>query len=161
VSSRVSFPPAESIIPRYAVKSGDKINLMVKPGYTPAVSSAVPPPQPPSDAVPDITVDAAGPSNPSSLAGSASVAAASGSGSVVADPPSPASALYSADFLSRAGAVEFWISLKAFLDQHLAGDVDQVRATFETWLNASKDWLTPSQVAKIRDSVGITGMNGA
>ena len=37
-------------------------------------------------------------------------------------------------------------------DAHLA---------FEDYLNASKGALTASEIAKIRDTVGITGMGGA
>jgi hypothetical protein len=139
---------------RYAVKSGDKVNLMVKPGYTPAPLKST---KPSPEAVPDITVSSANNTYPSSLA----TAAASTTPIVTPFSTSPASALYSAEFLSRACSADFWISLKKFLDGQLGGDEDQVRTAFETWLNASKEWLTPSQVAKIRDSVGITGMNGA
>lgn len=41
------------------------------------------------------------------------------------------------------------------------GDAAAADRLWETWFGASKNWLTPNEVAKIRDHVGLTGMGGS
>lgn len=37
---------------------------------------------------------------------------------------------------------------------------EETKRTFETWLGSSKDYLTASDIARIRDSTGVWGMGG-
>jgi len=53
----------------------------------------------------------------------------------------------------------FWSNLKAFLNQEFGSDADSLIA-FEDFLCATKGTLTASEVAKIRDEVGVIGMAG-
>lgn len=65
---------------------------------------------------------------------------------------------------------QFWTRLREFLEGEVAlteGVSGSTRATeiadelFETFLLASKNHLSPSEIAMIRDAVNITGMSGA
>ncbi|KAF5344024.1 hypothetical protein D9758_012896 [Tetrapyrgos nigripes] len=53
----------------------------------------------------------------------------------------------------------FWDRLHSFLRTEFESDLDSVTA-FEDFLRASKADLTPHQIAKIRDHVGVVGMAG-
>ncbi|KAF9525074.1 hypothetical protein CPB83DRAFT_860246 [Crepidotus variabilis] len=54
---------------------------------------------------------------------------------------------------------EFWQKLHNFLKQEFTTDADVILA-FEDFLCAAKGSLTPHEIAKIRDTVGVTGMAG-
>jgi len=54
---------------------------------------------------------------------------------------------------------EFWSDLLDFLSSRFATRSD-VENAFEEFFRASKTSLTPHQIAKIRDHVGVTGMAG-
>ncbi|KAG9221610.1 hypothetical protein CCMSSC00406_0005523 [Pleurotus cornucopiae] len=54
---------------------------------------------------------------------------------------------------------EFWERLRAFLSAEFPDESDAVLA-FEEFLRASKGTLTASEIAKIRDEVGVIGMAG-
>jgi len=52
-----------------------------------------------------------------------------------------------------------WQDVRALLLARFGSEED-CREVWETWFGSSKHWLTPSQVAAVRDSVGITAMSG-
>ena len=54
---------------------------------------------------------------------------------------------------------EFWEKLYAFLKTEFPVEGDALQA-FENFFRASKGAMTPHQIAKIRDQVGIVGMAG-
>ncbi|KAJ6495480.1 ubiquitin-domain-containing protein [Mycena sanguinolenta] len=54
---------------------------------------------------------------------------------------------------------EFWKALMEFLNSSFPSPADAARA-WEDFLRASKNTLTASEVARIRDTVGVSGMAG-
>lgn len=171
------------------IKDGDTVNLMIKPGFdwdptAPTSSPEIATPKP----MPAAEVSVKGPF--SSLSGSLDVNARPRPGkhtripSVVLSPspsndtpaggekdivislddavlPSPTS--HAAEVLSSYHKTisnpEFWVKLYAFLVDEFATDAD-LHIAFEDFLCASKATLSPSEIAKIRDTVGIVGMAG-
>jgi UV excision repair protein RAD23 len=169
------------LLKEYGVKEGDTINLMLKPGFewdptkSPFPSSASPvkmklsnlpeiqTPQPklstghrhtrtpsivlsPSPSVVslelegkphdiDLTLD-------TSLLPTASISRAARSSyqTVISEPP-------------------FWDRLYSFLRTEFSNDSDALIA-FEDFLRASKGGLTASEIARVRDHVGVVGMAG-
>ncbi|KAG2361834.1 ubiquitin family-domain-containing protein [Suillus spraguei] len=169
------------LLKEYGVKEGDTINLMLKPGFewdptkSPFPSNASPvkmkhsnlpeiqTPQPklatghrhtrtpsivlsPSPSVVslepegkphdiDLTLD-------TSLLPTASISRAARSSyqTVISEPP-------------------FWDRLYSFLRTEFSNDSDALIA-FEDFLRASKGGLTASEIAKVRDHVGVVGMAG-
>lgn len=86
-------------------------------------------------------------------------------------------------FLSTVKDPQMWTALLEFLDsqfdkhdplvvrtpdektieeaQNNKGDYrEETKRTFETWLGSSKDYLTASDIARIRDQTGVWGMGG-
>ena len=86
-------------------------------------------------------------------------------------------------FLSTVKDPQTWSSLLEFLDgqfdkhdpmvvttpgkdktmeeAQMKGDYrEETKRTFETWLGSSKDYLTASDIARIRDFTGVWGMGG-
>lgn len=55
---------------------------------------------------------------------------------------------------------EFWEDLYAFLQTQFSGKVDDASAAFEEFLLSAKNKLTPNEIARIRDRVGVIGMGG-
>ncbi|KNZ55724.1 hypothetical protein VP01_25g6 [Puccinia sorghi] len=60
---------------------------------------------------------------------------------------------------------QFWIGTRQFLESQFAGPVDgpgeaNARQLWEHWFNSSKEWLSPSEIARIREATGISGMAG-
>ncbi|PLW47295.1 hypothetical protein PCASD_02632 [Puccinia coronata f. sp. avenae] len=60
---------------------------------------------------------------------------------------------------------QFWIGARQFLESQFAGPVDgpgeaNARQLWEHWFNSSKEWLSPSEIARIREATGISGMAG-
>ncbi|KAG2041243.1 ubiquitin family-domain-containing protein [Suillus americanus] len=169
------------LLKEYVVKEGDTINLMLKPGFEwdptksplPSITSPVKmkssnlpeiqTPQPklatghrhtrtpsivlsPSPSIVslelegkphdiDLTLD-------TSLMPTASISRAARSSyqSVISEPP-------------------FWDRLYSFLRTEFSNDSDALIA-FEDFLRASKGGLTASEIAKVRDHVGVVGMAG-
>ena len=54
---------------------------------------------------------------------------------------------------------EFWQGLLAYTKSQFPEERDAVQA-FEDFLRASKATLSASEIAKIRDIAGVTGMSG-
>ncbi|KAF8342902.1 uncharacterized protein EI90DRAFT_3030619 [Cantharellus anzutake] len=72
--------------------------------------------------------------------------------------PRPMSATESYDEI--ISSVTFWVHLKEFLDKEFGGEERNSSAAFEMFFLASKGSLTPHEIAKIRDVVGVIGMAG-
>ncbi|KAH9823156.1 hypothetical protein DFH28DRAFT_350538 [Melampsora americana] len=58
---------------------------------------------------------------------------------------------------------EFWVDLKEFLTQQFGpygSGESNARQMWEHWFIASKEWLSASEIARIREATGISGMAG-
>jgi ubiquitin-like protein 4 len=55
---------------------------------------------------------------------------------------------------------EFWEGFYAFLQAQFGGRIDDSNAAFEEFLLSAKNKLTPHEIARIRDRVGVIGMGG-
>ncbi|KAF5378812.1 hypothetical protein D9615_007011 [Tricholomella constricta] len=170
------------LLQEYPVKDGDTINLVLKPGvdWNPSATT-----RSPSHPTSTSTSSPMAPQDPSSAPTLGSSAPRRGHQRIpsVVLSPSPSSetpgtiekdillALDSAtlpgplqtETMSTYGATvaqpEFWERLYAFLKSEFTIESDVLTA-FEDFLRASKGSLTASQIAKIRDQVGIVGMAG-
>ncbi|KAJ6525853.1 hypothetical protein B0H10DRAFT_1863926 [Mycena sp. CBHHK59/15] len=156
------------LIREYPVANGDTINLVLKP--LPSAPTM-------SDATPAPTIDVSAPTKPAlslnprkhqripSVVLSPSPSTETGPGPSAditltldnATSTLPAAALSS--YHAAVGQPEFWARLLAFLRSEFANDAD-AQAAFEDFLRASKGTLTASEIAKIRDHVGVVGMAG-
>ncbi|KAH9050927.1 ubiquitin-domain-containing protein [Lactarius deliciosus] len=165
------------LLQEYNVQDGDTINLMVKPGvdWDPTKSPARP-------AL--LSVDV--PQETSSLTPAASSTKKRGHSRipsvVLSTPPSPSEKpqdiqLIDADGFTVSAEIgtevtiphttyrttvsqpEYWEKLLAFLRSQFPAHPDSSIA-FEDYLGASKGVLTASEIAKIRDRVGVVGMAG-
>ncbi|RDB27911.1 Ubiquitin [Hypsizygus marmoreus] len=170
------------LLKEYTVKDGDTVNLIIKPGFhwvptipVPEVSSS-PPPSSPSMASEDKKPSLSLGSTPGARRGHQRIPSVVLSPSPSSETPGfvekdilltldaneiPAS--ISTETLSTYGATiakpEFWEHLYEFLKTEFTVEADALTA-FEEFLRASKGSLTASQIAKIRDQVGIVGMAG-
>lgn len=59
----------------------------------------------------------------------------------------------------------FWIKTREFLESQFSSPVggpgeNNARQLWEHWFNSSKEWLSPSEIARIREATGISGMAG-
>jgi len=188
LASQPHAPPAEAqrlllkgkaladakLLKEYGVKEGDTINLMIKPGFdwNPA---NMPFPSKPSpvkmtlSALPEIKVPQGHRRTPSIvLSPSPSLVSLEQEGRphdidltldtsfipTVSLSPAARSA-YQAVISEPA----FWDRLYSFLRTEFINDGDALVA-FEDFLRASKGGLTASEIAKIRDHVGVVGMAG-
>ncbi|KAH7923081.1 ubiquitin-domain-containing protein [Leucogyrophana mollusca] len=170
------------LLKEYNVKDGDTINLMVKPGFDwdPSKSTSFPS-MPSPDTTQTVLLPESGPA--SGLAAGrrhqrTPSIVLSPSPSVVSLEPetkpqldinltldtssiptaslSPASRSSYQSTISEPG---FWDRLYSFLRTEFTNDDDALTA-FEDFLRASKGGLTASEIAKIRDHVGVVGMAG-
>ncbi|KAH9006123.1 hypothetical protein EDB86DRAFT_3061254 [Lactarius hatsudake] len=165
------------LLQEYNVQDGDTINLMVKPGVDwdptksparPALLSVDVPPPEPSSLTPAASTKKRGHSRIPSV--------------VLSTPPSPSEKpqdiqLIDADGFTLSAEIgtevtipqttyrttvsqpEYWEKLLAFLRSQFPAHPDSSIA-FEDYLGASKGVLTASEIAKIRDRVGVVGMAG-
>ncbi|KAE9393223.1 hypothetical protein BT96DRAFT_967239 [Gymnopus androsaceus JB14] len=161
------------LLKEYTVKDGDTINLMVKPGveWNPSAPSApsIQTPQPSSLPISSSTGSLSG-----SVSGGGKKHSHQRIPSVVLSPsPSTMSSmpiqrqrrlwrcperdfgLVSFDDIEPA----FWERMIGFLRSEFTREADALTA-FEDFLAASKGSLTASDIAKIRDQVGVVGMAG-
>jgi hypothetical protein len=136
------------LLREYSVADGAKITLMLKPGSsfdpdalaTPA--AATDPPRANSHArVPSLTL------NLSNLEPEITI------GAIHAHPAGPSPA-----FTSKISSVDFWSGILDKLTEDL-GEADAPKV-FESWFGSSKQYLTPNDVAKIRDALQMTNMGG-
>lgn len=183
LASQPSAPPADiqrlllkgkaladtKLLKEYTIKDGDTVNLMIKPGQTwdpntntnSAMSSSAPlqPDSKPTlghTRIPSVVLSP----SPSATTPSLEV-----------DKPldinltldtsqtlplaQPAQSTYHATIADPV----FWEKLNAFLKTEFKSESDGLLA-FEEFLCASKGTLTASEIAKIRDHVGVVGMAG-
>jgi len=159
------------LLREYSVRDGDTINLMVKPGYNWDLSA------PPTISIPgssmQVNTDAAKRSH--SRVPSV-VLSPSPSGAFSAGEEKPVDILLSLDtstiptpslspeassstYHDTISNPEFWQKLLDFLRTEFQNYDDAVTA-WEDFLRVSKGTLTPGQIAKIRDHVGVVGMAG-
>ncbi|KZS87262.1 ubiquitin-domain-containing protein [Sistotremastrum niveocremeum HHB9708] len=161
------------LLKEYPIADGDTVNLMIKPGFEPPVSTTLA----------NLT---ASPSNLSrsrshSRTGSANIPdlvlspipspSASTPGTANKDPlPSIPLNLDTADahppsltsvtaYHASISTPAFWARLYAFLKKEFSSPEDAATA-FEDFLRATKGQLSPGEIAKIRDEVGVFGMSG-
>ncbi|VDB91218.1 unnamed protein product [Peniophora sp. CBMAI 1063] len=176
------------LLKEYNVKDGDTVNIMSKPASTPAAPPLVAPqPVAPS---PVSTLPGQSSLELPSAESTASAGKRRGHGripSVVLSPsPSPSmdgeevkdialvdenGVTLSAEPAAEPGPPDstyrttisnpqYWEKLYEFIVSQFSVRAD-AHLAFEDYLNASKGALTASEIAKIRDTVGITGMGGA
>lgn len=166
------------LLQEYSIKNGDTVNLILKPGFD------WDPTKPPTPKSPEVTTMAS--PSPSSLQPSPSVKPSGGKKhqripSVVLSPspsndnlggvekdimltldagtmPSPV-VQQESTYYTTVVKPEFWERLYAFLKLEFVTPADAYLA-FEDFLCATKGSLTPSEIAKIRDQVGVVGMAG-
>ncbi|EIN08213.1 hypothetical protein PUNSTDRAFT_113799 [Punctularia strigosozonata HHB-11173 SS5] len=165
------------LLQEYSVKDGDTITLMVKPGadWDPSKETATPAP-PPLITKTDMSTDAK-PSAPGKRGHQripSVVLTPSPSGSpgeeksvdialtfdtsqipTASETGGPPHSQYHAKISDPA----FWERLYAFLRAEFPKEED-VSEAFENFLSSNKGYLSPHEIAKIRDQVGITGMAG-
>lgn len=211
LSSQPRAPPADAqrlllkgkaladskLVKEYPIKSGDTINLMVKPGFewdptkepAPAAPTTPPPatttnddrslsPNPQGSGVgeggpggkrkghgriPSVILS---PSPSSSGVGLPDVTLVHDDGGkgihgevhMDIDRP-PSAGLPQTTYRNTVSQPEFWEKLHGFFSEEFSNRSD-VSTAFEEFLNASKGQLTASEIAMIRDRVGVLGMAG-
>lgn len=144
-----------------------KINLFVKAGWAPASASTTPKiairaatGDPDSMAVPTLGFE---PSTPTGESGPSrgpapglvlDTSAPLGDQPIHGPPRSESGA-----FATAVADPSFWLDVHALLVGKL-GEGEDSRRCFEAWFAASKQWLTPSQIAAARERVGLSGMGG-
>ncbi|RDX51782.1 ubiquitin-domain-containing protein [Lentinus brumalis] len=172
------------LLREYAVKDGDTINLMVKPGFdwdpsktAPAAPVSAPAPSAsPSTAEPESVTLLPSP-EPKTRGGhgripsvvlSPSPSLTPSPGEVLVDIPLvldtsniPASPNAVADtpYHTTLAKPEFWGQLYTFLQSQFPHPSD-AEAAWEDFFCVSKGNLSVSEIAKIRDAVGVLGMAG-
>lgn len=158
------------LLREYAVSDGDTVNLLLKPGF--AWDPSATPPQPANETETEMNVN-------TKRAGAHSrvpsvVLSPSPSGSFPDEKPvdilltldtstiptpslSPEAS--SSTYHDTIVKPEFWEHLLTFLRSEFQNYEDATQA-WEDFLRVSKGTLTPGQIAKIRDHVGVVGMAG-
>jgi len=168
------------LLKEYNIKDGDTVNLMVKPGYDwsqlaepPKVDIPESEPEPPTPEPSSLTVEpettrsdrhrrvpsvilSPSPNTLTPLREGAPVDVAlslddSDVLPPVLAPPTP--------YQNVISSPDFWGDLLDFLSPRFHSRSD-VESAFEEFFRASKTSLTPHQIARIRDHVGVTGMAG-
>ncbi|KAF9257963.1 hypothetical protein L218DRAFT_909866 [Marasmius fiardii PR-910] len=178
------------LLKEYPIKAGDVVNLMVKPGFdwdpsiAPSAALAAsnsktiiqPNPLTPSSTegnlggggkkhqrIPSVVLSPS-PANDSPSPGLSGV---NGPEPVPMDieldiddlHPEPASSGIIGHYHDVISDPLFWQKMWAFLRTEFSIESDS-RTAWEEFLNASKEHLTPHEIAKIRDHVGLVGMAG-
>lgn len=170
------------LLKEYNVQDGDTVNLMVKPGVswdpTKPKEPEIKQPQPklPTESMSGLTVAGGGgaarkqrhsrtPSIVLSPSPSSDIPGAGQEKDILltldsaADLPPKVPIETLSTFHDTIAKPEFWQKLLAFLRQEFTAEGDAVQA-WEEFLRASKGSLTASEIAKIRDFVGVMGMAG-
>ncbi|TRM63537.1 hypothetical protein BD626DRAFT_494613 [Schizophyllum amplum] len=170
------------LLKEYDVKDGDTLTLAIRPGVQWDPNAPSPSSPDASMEVPKLTVQQPRPQKPATetLALSAGDTKRKGHGrtpSIVLSPSptnedaAPAEIDLTLDtsentfkeppsaFQTTLATPEFWDRLYSFLRTEFAADTDSQRA-FEDFLAASKSSLSASEIARIRDHVGVVGMAG-
>lgn len=195
LASQPAAPPADAqrlllkgkaladskLLKEYAVKDGDTVNLMIKPGFDwnpTAARISSPPPEKasPMDVDPGETITLIPESKTRTghqripsvvLSPSPSLKAVAPEKQVdiplVLDtsnmPMSPSSAPLDTAYHAAISQPAFWEHLWEFLNAELK-DPTNAATAWEDFFCVSKGTLSVGEIAKIRDSVGVTGMAG-
>ncbi|TFY70937.1 hypothetical protein EVG20_g2064 [Dentipellis fragilis] len=160
------------LLKEYSVKEGDTVNLMVKPGFewdptkeTPAPSESSATLSPNASAgkrrghgrIPSVVLS---PTPSSATEEVQDIPLVDESGITVAYEHSRSSSpIPQTTYRTTISQPEFWEKLHTFLSSEFSSHDDAATA-FDNFLNASKGLLTPHEIAKIRDHVGVVGMAG-
>lgn len=142
------------LLKEYGIDDGATVNLMIKPGFQ-WDRSEKPEKQPaPLDtSIPSLVLSTTSPTSTTSRAPiPLSLDTSAAQLTAPAQPPTSHHATISSP--------DFWHRLRAFLWGEFAKRED-ADATLEQFLVASKGSLTFSEIAKIRDAVGVVGMGGS
>ncbi|KAF8652376.1 hypothetical protein AX16_004404 [Volvariella volvacea WC 439] len=186
LAAQSTAPPADSqrlllkgkalvdnkLLKEYTIKDGDTINLMVKPGVDwdptkPTVKKAMPEnklslsldptPKPTGHRHQRIPSVVLSPSPSSETPGQQEKDILLTLDAGASSSPVPTETLTS--YHETVAKPEFWERLRVFLQSEFSTEADALIA-FEDFLRASKGSLTASEIAKIRDQVGVIGMAG-
>jgi len=166
------------LLKEYNIKDGDTVNLMVKPGYDwnqsaqpPKLQIPAPQPEPLAEEPPSTTLEPGSRSERHRRVPSVILSPSPNTLTPLREgtPVDVALSLNDGDILPAhtpqtpyqnvISSPNFWSDLLDFLSSRFATRSD-VENAFEEFFRASKTSLTPHQIAKIRDHVGITGMAG-
>ncbi|KAL5499138.1 hypothetical protein ACEPAH_1656 [Sanghuangporus vaninii] len=171
------------LLKEYTVKGGDTVNLMLKPGFewdwnTDGKKETVPK-ETPKDNDGDVQMSLEPDSNRKGRHSRipSVVLSPSPSPSVKTLPldvppspilltldtsiiPSPTETAMLDPYQKKISSPDFWERLYGFLRTEFPDERD-ADGTFETFLLGAKGSLSASDIAKIRDQLGITGMNGS
>ncbi|KAJ8516755.1 hypothetical protein ONZ45_g5971 [Pleurotus djamor] len=156
----------------YNIADGATVTLMFKPGYEWDPTKPSPQPSPPSP-TPSITLVDAAKAHPAGgrkhqRIPSVVLSPSPGSSSPVFDKPiditlsldaPPSLSPDISSYHTTVSKPEFWGRLRNFLRNEFAAESDALQA-WEDFLVATKGTLTASEIAKIRDEVGVIGMAG-
>ncbi|KAH9941891.1 ubiquitin-domain-containing protein [Epithele typhae] len=163
------------LLREYAVKDGDTINLMVKPGFiwdpsnVPASAATVaeekkgeditllPSPEPKRghSRIPSVVLSPSPSLTPSPGEVLVDIPLVLDTSSIPLSPATVSDSSYHAH-ISRP---EFWEKLSFFLKSEFSNPADASQA-WEDFFLTSKGHLSVSEIAKIRDAVGVIGMAG-
>ncbi|KAG0148586.1 hypothetical protein CROQUDRAFT_60352 [Cronartium quercuum f. sp. fusiforme G11] len=151
-----------------AIQPNETIHLMIKPSTNVLPSaenseSAAGHVRRPSNSplamnIPKITMD-----NEGGQLGETPFIARSRSGSIHTNPSQSPHLGISESFRTVVTKNEFWVGLKDFLTEQFGpyGPAESnARQMWEHWFIASKEWLSASDIARIREAAGISGMAG-
>ncbi|KAI0302389.1 hypothetical protein B0F90DRAFT_1714397 [Multifurca ochricompacta] len=165
------------LLKEYNIQEGDTINLMVKPGVdwdptkspepptllsvvTPSETSSLTPTLPEKKRghgrIPSVVLSPT-PSSPLEKPQDIQLVDADGFTLSAELPPEPS--IPQSTYRSTVSQPEYWERLLSFLRSEFPNRGDPSIA-FEDYLAASKGVLTASEIAKIRDYVGVIGMAG-
>lgn len=150
------------LLREFAVENGAVVNLMIK-AVTPPVATAPPPPEAPVEGIPSLTFSSA----PSpSITGRVPLSISTSLPDSAFGAPStvnPSTVGESQHFLSTISSPALWGDALELLNRNF-GDTEegegQARRTWESWLGGSREWISPSQKALIREQVGVSAMGG-
>ncbi|PCH35108.1 ubiquitin-domain-containing protein [Wolfiporia cocos MD-104 SS10] len=172
------------LLQEYSVKDGDTVNLMVKPGFdwdptkiSAAPEVVAPTPQKPAETAADIVLlpepaqskTRSGHSRIPSVVLSPSPSISPSPGEKLVDiplvldassiPAAPAASPPNTSYRATVSQPAFWEHLYKFLHSEFPHANDAATA-WEDFFCASKGSLSVSEIAKIRDHVGMIGMAG-
>ncbi|MBW0497852.1 hypothetical protein O181_037567 [Austropuccinia psidii MF-1] len=140
-------------------------SIIVEPGTphdeVPSTTTPIvdkPTPQKLNMAIPKITMDSEG-----QPLVEAPFISRSRSGSVHTNPSLSPHLGISESFKNVVTSDPFWVSLRQFLEQQFGpygpGEAN-ARQLWEHWFTCSKEWMSASEIARIREATGISGMAG-
>ncbi|KAI0034663.1 hypothetical protein K488DRAFT_44989 [Vararia minispora EC-137] len=161
----------------YDIRPGDTVNIMVKPGFAPAPPLVAPKPTQPADSSLALPTDAPrkrshgripsvvlspSPSPSTDDKDLRDIPLVDENGVTISadlDQPAEHGAQPQSTYHATVASPEYWDRLFSFMMSQFPVRSDALQA-FEDYLNASKGALSASEIARIRDHVGVIGMAG-